>query len=746
MGSLESDVLVGSLSTKLPLASDAADTSCGSLAALCAIARFHQIAVSPANLAHQLNLSLSSTISVEDLLLAAKHIGLKAKHVRTSFARLRLTPLPALARMTAPDGSVKTAVLAQADERRVLAQYPSGPQSRPVIESAKAFAEHWTGELILITSRASAIGDLAKFDFSWFIPSLVKYRALLGEVLFISFMLQLFGLVSPLFFQVVMDKVLVHKGVTTLDVLVIGLVVVVIFESILSALRSFVFSHTTSRIDVELGARLFRHLVQLPLAYFQARSVGDSVARVRELENIRSFLTGNALTVLLDVFFSGVFIAVMLFYSVPLTLIVLTSLPLYFGLSLLVVPVLRRRLDVKFSRGAENQAMLVETVTGIQTVKATALEPTFGKRWDNQLAAYVSASFKTQTLASVAHEGVSLISKLVNAATLWYGAHLVMDGDLTVGQFVAFNMFAQRVAQPIMRMAQLWTDFQQTGISVARLGDILNTRTEIPPTNAAQLPPIRGRITLDAVTFRYRPEAAPVLNGISFEVRPGEVIGIVGRSGSGKSTLTKLVQRLYSPEGGRLLVDGTDISLIDAAQLRRQVGVVLQENLLFNRSVRENIAIADPAAPIEAVVRVAQLAGAHEFISELPEGYDTAVGEQGARLSGGQRQRIAIARALFTNPRILILDEATSALDYESESIIQRNMSHICRGRTVLIIAHRLSSVMHANRIIVMDKGKIVEAGPHETLLLKPKGLYAHLWRMQGDSKAPPPAEGAGAQ
>jgi ATP-binding cassette, subfamily B, bacterial HlyB/CyaB len=396
-----------------------------------------------------------------------------------------------------------------------------------------------------------------------------------------------------------------------------------------------------------------------------------------------------------------------------------------------VVPMLRKRLDIKFARGAENQAMLVETVTGIQTVKAGALEPSFGRRWDNQLAAFVSASLHTQNLAAWAHEGVNLIGKLVNAAMLWYGAHLVMNSEMTVGQFVAFTMFAQRVAQPIMRMAQLWTDFQQTGISMARLGDILNTRTEVPPASAAQLPLVKGRITLHEVTFRYRPEAAPVLHGISLDVKPGEVIGIVGRSGSGKSTLTKLVQRLYVPEGGRILVDGIDISLIDAAQLRRQVGVVLQENLLFNRSVRENIAITDPAAPIESVIRVAQMAGAHAFISDLPEGYDTVVGEQGSSLSGGQRQRVAIARALFTNPRVLIFDEATSALDYESEAIIQRNMAQICRGRTVFVIAHRLSAVRHSHRIVVMEKGKIVEVGSHDELLVKPRGLYTHLWRMQ---------------
>lgn len=711
------------------------ENSWQALSALCVVARFHQIAADPHSLAHRLGIRPSESVALEQVIGAARHLGLNAKLVATTADRLSKSPLPALAVMKSAPSSPRMVVLAQCDGKRVLVQDPASGSSRPSIEPVEAFSALWTGQLVLLTSRASLAGSLARFDFSWFVPSLVKYRKLLGEVLLISVFLQLFGLVTPLFFQVVMDKVLVHRGVTTLDVLVIGLVVVVVFESLLSALRSYVFSHTTSRIDVELGSRLFRHLVQLPLAYFQSRRVGDSIARVSELEHIRSFLTGSALSVVLDVFFSGVFIAVMLFYSVPLTLIVLCSLPLYFALSLAVVPILRRRLDEKFARGAENQAMLVETITGIQTVKAGALEPSFGRRWDTQLASYVSASFRTQNLATLANEGVSLIGKLVNAATLWYGAQAVMTNQLTVGQFVAFNMFAQRVAQPIMRMAQLWTDFQQTGISVARLGDILNTHTEVTSISTAQLPALKGRITLDAITFRYRPEAAPVLDNVSIDVRPGDVIGIVGRSGSGKSTLTKLVQRLYRPEAGRLLVDGIDIGLIDAAQLRRQVGVVLQENLLFNRSVRENIAIADPAAPIDAVVRVAQLAGAHEFISELPEGYDTVVGEQGSSLSGGQRQRIAIARALFTNPRVLIFDEATSALDYESEAMIQKNMVHICKGRTVLIIAHRLSAVRHASRIIVMDKGRIVESGSHEALIAKPKGLYAYLWTMQDGSR-----------
>jgi subfamily B ATP-binding cassette protein HlyB/CyaB len=701
------------------------------LKALAVVARLHHVAADPEALRHQLGKSASQPLQCDDLLLAAKQLGLKAKLSTSSVDRLSLVPLPALALMH--DGSV--AVLAQCDGRRVLLQSFTAGEGRPLIEPVEAFAAQWSGRLILITSRASLAGELAKFDFSWFIPSIVKHRKLLGEVLLVSLFLQIFALITPLFFQVVMDKVLVHKGTSTLDVLVVGLVAIVTFESVLNALRAYVFSHTTSRIDVELGSRLYRHLMNLPLAYFQSRRVGDSVARVRELENIRSFLTGNALTLVLDVLFSVIFIAVMLSYSVPLTLIVLASLPLYALLSALVVPVLRGRLNEKFARSAENQSHLVESITGVQTVKASALEPVFARRWDEQLAAYVSAGFRTQALASIAHEGVNLVGKLVNAATLWYGAHLVMDSSpagnvFTVGMFVAFNMFSGRVAQPIMRIAQMWTDFQQTGLSVRRLGDILNTRTEVPASATAQLPPLQGRISFDKVSFRYRPEAPPVLKELSLDIRPGEVIGIVGRSGSGKSTLTKLVQRLYSPEQGRVLVDGVDISLIDATQLRRQIGVVLQENFLFNRSVRENITIADPAAPLEAVIHVARLAGAHEFISELPEGYDTVVGEQGTGLSGGQRQRIAIARALFSDPRILILDEATSALDYESEAILQRNMASICKGRTVIVIAHRLSAVRQAHRIIAMDKGRIVEAGPHDALI-RQNGLYAHLWRMQ---------------
>ena len=482
---------------------------------------------------------------------------------------------------------------------------------------------------------------------------------------------------------------------------------------------------------MELGSRLFKHLVNLPLAYFQARRVGDSVARVRELENIRSFLTGHSITVILDIMFSVVFIAVMFYYSAWLTLIVLLSLPLYVLISALITPVLRGRLQESFSRGAENQAFLVETINGIDTVKSMAVEPQVIRTWDNQIAAYVAAGFKTQNLSMLANETVGLVGKLVTVATLWMGAKLVIDGSLTVGQLIAFNMLAGRVSQPIMRLAQLWTSFQQTGVSVQRLGDILNTRTELSKGKRSALPPLKGDIEFDQVYFRYRTDGSEVLRGISVHMAAGEVVGVVGRSGSGKSTLARLLQRLYVPERGRVLVDGMDLALADVSSLRRQIGVVLQDNMLFNRTIRENIALSDPGTSLEVVMQAAQMAGAHEFILELPEGYDTMVGEHGASLSGGQRQRVAIARALIGDPRILIFDEATSSLDYESERIIQQNMQRICKGRTVIIIAHRLSAVRDANRILVIDRGQIVEQGTHTELLTLQAGHYSRLHRMQ---------------
>ncbi|WP_083921076.1 type I secretion system permease/ATPase [Hahella ganghwensis] len=699
------------------------------LAALVMLARFHQVAADPAQLQHHFGTHEHPFLE-GDLIRAARHLKLKVRAFKSTTDKLEKLPLPAIAQNK--DGGFF--ILAKVQDDKVLIQDPqaNGPQTLDM----SALSEIWSGRLILITKRSVLPGMTGKFDISWFIPAILKYKHLLRDVIIASFFIQLFALITPLFFQVMIDKVLVHKGLTTLDVLAFGLVVISIFDVVLNGLRNYVFSHTTNRVDVSLGAKLYNHLTHLPVAYFLSRQVGNTVARVRELDTIRNFITSSALTLVIDLFFTIVFFVVMYFYSPTLTWVVAGSIPFYIALSVYITPILRRRLDEKFKRGAENQAFLTESVSGIETVKAMAVEPQMQRRWEENLAAYVAASFKANNLGNIASQTAQLINKIVTVLILWIGASLVMANELSIGQLIAFNMIAGRVSGPILKLVQLWQDFQQASISLARLGDILNTPTEPGHNpNRTTLPKLKGQVVFDNVSFRYGPEQPFVLKQLSLDVKPGEVIGIVGRSGSGKSTLTKLVQRLYVPESGRVLVDGVDLAQMEPAWLRRQVGVVLQENRLFNRSVKDNIALVDPSLPLERVIEAAKLAGAHEFIVQLPEGYDTVVGEQGASLSGGQRQRIAIARALITNPRILIFDEATSALDYESERIIQENMRHMCHNRTVFVIAHRLSTVRQADRIIVVDQGQIVEMGSHEQLL-EQNGYYAKLHSYQNHTPA----------
>lgn len=705
------------------------------LACLVAIASVHQIPADADQLAHQFG-QPGKPFTDTELLQSAKALTLKAKQVQAKLSELHDAMLPAIAK--AVDGSYF--ILA-----RVAHTEPGNDQSpikgvlihdmqgqAPASVTPEQLAANWSGELIVLTRRIGLAETLQKaFDISWFIPSIIKYRKVFYEVLVASFFLQIFALVTPFFFQVVMDKVLVHRGFTTLDVLAVGFFIVVAFEAILGGVRNYLLTHTTNRVDVELGSRLYDHLMALPLAYFEARQVGQNVARVRELDTIRNFITGSALTLVIDLFFVFVFIAVMWFYSPTLTWIVLATIPFYVILSVFITPILRHRLNEKFKHGAANTAFLTESISGIGTVKSAAVEPQMRRKLEDHLSSYVHASFKSQNLGNVANQIGGFINKMMVLGIIWWGAHLVIAGELSVGQLVAFNMLAGRVSGPILKLVQLWQEFQQAGISIDRLGDILNAPREpgFNP-NRSRLPALKGQVTFEQVRFRYRPDGAVILQDISLQVNPGEVIGIVGRSGSGKSTLTKLVQRLYVPEAGRVLVDGVDLSVIDTAWLRKQIGVVLQENFLFNRTIRENIALVDPSISMERVVAAAKMAGAHEFIAEMQEGYDTLVGEQGSNLSGGQRQRLAIARALITNPRVLIFDEATSALDYESERLIQENMADICKDRTVFVIAHRLSTVRACNRIIVMDKGQIVEQGNHDELI-DLAGYYARLHSFQ---------------
>ena len=693
------------------------------LTSLVLIARFHGIAADASQLRHQAALR-APRFSTTDLLIAAKSLGLKARLVSVRLDRLGQMPLPALFL----DREERHFVVVRAQESQILIQ--EGDTTPPQVAPLQAVQARHTGEAILFASRASLAGELSRFDFSWFIPAIVKYRRLLLQVLGVSLLLQLLGLVSPLMFQVVMDKVLTNRAFSTLSVTCIVLLICATFEAILTGIRNHVFAHTTNRMDVELGARLFRHLLHLPLAYFASRRVGDTVARVRELENIRNFLTGQALTAALDVFFSVIYLSVMFLYSGPLTAVVIVSLPLYALISGSLNPLFRLRLNAKFARGADSQSFLVESVAAIETVKAQAVEPQFIRRWDQQLAAYVAAGFRVSVLANIGQQLIQVVGKLVTVATLFWGAKLVIESRLTIGQLVAFNMLAQRVASPILRLAQLWQDFQQFGISMQRLADIIDARTELPP-NRQMLPAIQGAIELENVRFRYRSDSPPVLNDVNLQIRAGEVIGIVGRSGSGKSTLTKLVQRLYVAESGRIRIDGIDLSLADPAALRRQIGVVLQDNVLFNGTIYDNITLGEPGLPLAEAIQAATLAGAHEFIIDMPNGYNTVVGEHGAGMSGGQRQRIAIARALAGKPRILIFDEATSALDPDTERVIRDQMPTICRGRTVIIISHRISSVRNADRILAMEKGRIIEAGTHQELMSRPGGYYAHLLTVQ---------------
>jgi ATP-binding cassette, subfamily B, bacterial HlyB/CyaB len=702
------------------------------LVSLSNVAGHFRIAADPFQLAHDLGLGARAAAGA-DIVRAASRLGLKSRLLAgQEIGRLASVPMPAILRMK--DGGYRILVLRLPDGRFRI----GNPLTRVAKdETPETLAAAWDGEVILVTRRWGGAGfEPATFGFRWFVPSLWRYRKPLAHVLIASLFVQLFALITPLFFQIVIDKVLVHKGLSTLIVIVTGLAAIGVFDVTLQYLRSYALSHTTSRIDVELGSRLFDHLLRLPLGYFETRPTGQTVARVRELESIRSFLTGQGLSSVIDLLFTVVFVAVLFIYSATLTAIVLASIPVYLAIAFLIRPILRERINERFNTGAASQQFLVESVFGIQTLKAAAVEPMLRNEWEDRLAAYVKTSFQAVMLSNLGQNAIQYVNKATTAAVLFFGAKAVIDGDLTVGGLIAFYMIMNQVTAPILRLSQLWQDFQQVQISVQRLGDILNSPPESQRLANAHLPPARGAIKVAGLSFRYRGDGADVLRDINLEIPAGEVLGIIGPSGSGKSTLTKLIQRLYRADRGQILIDDVDIGQVDTAWLRRQIGVVLQENTLFHRSIHDNIALANPGMARGQVIAVARLAGADEFISRLPLGYDTPIEERGANLSGGQRQRIVIARALATQPRILILDEATSALDYESEHSIQANMREIVRGRTVIIIAHRLAAVRRCDRIIAIEDGAIVEEGTHASLLARPDSVYGRLWRVQAQDSS----------
>lgn len=669
------------------------------------------------------------SISTTDVVNIARKLNLKSRRVWVTTDSIIGQEMPAIAAMKTGEFIVITRVC----EQGIVTFDPL--QGRSSVMPMEDFFRAGSGELILLRRRASLKDAGNYFNLFWFIPVIKRYKKVLGEVFTASFFLQFFGLITPLFTQVIIDKVLIHHGTATLDVLAIALVIFAVFQLGIGFLRTYLLTHTTNKIDMILGATFFRHLMALPLRYFELRRVGDTLIRVAAMNGIREFLTGSAMNAVLDSLFSVIFLAVMFYYSVPLTFLALIIVPFLALQNVILTPVYRNRLSAMWAAGAESNAFLVESVTGIHTVKSLALEPQFNYRWEQLLAQYVRTAFRSNILQVFINNSNGLIQRLSALSILWFGGHMVMEGQMTIGQLIAFQMLAGQANAPLLRLVSMWQPFQQTSLSVDRLGDVLNALPE--PGNGSQplKASLQGEVLFQNVIFRYSPELPPTLDKVSFSIQPGMRVGIVGRSGSGKSTLSKLVQRLYLPEAGQILVDGRNIIEFDPLWLRSQIGVVLQENYLFTGSVRDNIAIARPSAGMNEVIKVAQLAGAHEFILELPEGYDTQVGERGTALSGGQRQRIAIARSLLNNPKIVIFDEATSALDYESERIIMKNMEQIAQGRITLTIAHRLSSVRDCDLILVLDQGKVIEQGTHQELLAS-RGLYYSLYTLQQEGSA----------
>nr|AVG72476.1 RtxB [Vibrio cholerae] len=615
-------------------------------------------------------------------------------------------------------------ILAKTNKDKCLIQRPN--KETPEVISSHELNSTWNKKSLVIQQAQS------RFDITWFIPEFLQHKRVLSEILLFSFVLQILALISPLFFQVVMDKVLVHQAWSTLDVLVFGLVITGVIEVVLRGLREYQYAHTANRIDIQLGLKLVQHLFGLPLMFFKSRQVGAIVTRVRELDTIREFLTGSMFTLTVELLFMFVFLYVMSLLSAPLTGLFIATVPCYVLLAWWLTPRMQAAIEKQFSHAAANTSFLTETVAGSETLKSLAVEPRFIRRWDEQTEKMVTTGYDVQQLNNRSNHLVQLLQKITSVAILWLGATEVLSLEMTIGQLIAFNMMTNHIAQPLARMVELWGQFIQTRVAIEKLGDMLNLPVE--QHTGSDNVTISGAISFKNILFRYQPDIPPTINDLSLDIRAGETLGVVGTSGSGKSTLARLLLRLYSPEQGSITIDGIPLNHINVQQLRQRVGVVLQENFLFHKSVSENIAQSKPEASLEEIIEAAKLSGAHDFILKLPMGYDTVLAEGGQSLSGGQRQRLAIARTLLSDPKVLILDEATSALDDESQAVIQANMASIARGRTVITIAHRLSTVRDCDRIIVLHQGTIVEQGSHQQLLAYGK-QYKQLWQLQQELK-----------
>lgn len=670
------------------------------------------------------NYKRTGNISIEICGAVAELMGLKAQLVEVPAVAVSKLPTPVL--LSWQD---TFAILYHTTEKELTLAVP---ETGIVRKKTEAFIDIWgqDGQVLLLQSTPET--PKKRFNLSWFLPSIKKHKAALIEVFIASLFVQLLGLANPLITQVIIDKVIIQNGINTLNVLGGLLIVIAIIEGIVTWLRTNLFVDTTNRIDLSLGTEVIDHLLRLPLRYFEKRPVGEISSRINELENIRSFLTGTALTVVLDAIFSVVYICVMILYSWLLTIVALATVPLFALLTFIFAPIIRSQTRTKAERNAETQSYLVEVVSGIQTVKAQNIELNSRWNWQTRYGKYISSSFRNVITSNTAGSLSNFLNKLSGLLLLWVGAYLVLKQEITLGELIAFRIIAGYVTSPLLRLIQLWQNFQETALSLERLADILDTpqESELAGKNNIPMPAIVGEIKYENVTFSFAKSSNLQLNGVSIEIPNGAFIGVVGQSGAGKSTLTKLIPRLYELDAGRILIDGYDISKVELYSLRRQIGMVLQDTLLFDTTIQENIALIVPDATPEEIVEAAHIACAHDFIMNLPNGYNTRVGERGSALSGGQKQRIAIARTVLQNPPLLIMDEATSALDYATERQVCSNLQAAFRGRTVLFITHRLATIKNADIILMMSQGKVAEQGTHDELMGM-KGLYYCLYQQQ---------------
>ena len=670
------------------------------------------------------------SISFQVCAYLSELIGLKSQLVDVPAVSINRIPTPALIRYRD-----SFAVLYAIDGKTVVLGLPSqgiiNCQINQLVEELETDDANLQPQVRVLLLSATKETPKERFGLGWFVPYLSRYRWVLIEVFIASFFVQLAALANPLVIQLIIDKVIVQNSISTLNILGVLLLAVGVFEAVLTTLRTYLFVDTTNRIDMSLGSQIIDHLLRLPLRYFDKRPVGELSTRINELENIRQFLTGTALTVVLDALFSLVYIVVMLFYSWQLTLVGLGTIPLFVVVTLIAAPTVSRQLRTKAERNAETQSYLVEVMSGIQTVKAQNIELRSRFSWQKKYAKVVAAGFKTVLTSTLANSTSQFLSKLSSLLVLWVGSYLVLKGELTLGELIAFRIISSYVTTPILRLAQIWQNFQETGLSLERLSDIVDTPQEAEvDRNNIPLPAVSGAVKYENVSFRFAASGPLQLSNVNVEFTAGKFVGIVGQSGSGKSTMMKLLLRLYDTESGRILVDGYDIAKVELYSLRRQIGVVPQDTLLFDGTVQENIALTNPEATTEEIIEAAQIAVAHEFIMTLPNGYNTRVGERGSALSGGQRQRIAIARSVLQRPKILVLDEATSALDYPTERQICLNLARAFKGNTVFFITHRLNTVSSADTIVVMDNGRMIEQGSHQELMAA-KGHYFYLYQQQ---------------